>query len=211
MAYQFSPSSSSPPLSPTAPPPYVGAGPDGVLRAELIADDALGPRLCRGALLTPGWMLRQSLPAAVGALVAAVAASSTDSRPPAVVTVVVVLGLFLLAQATMLTLGIALGQRRMRRIMPAGTPVGAEFTPVVDRAPGGSDLLADSARTVRSGRGQLAGGAALHGPAHRRAVTAGTGATAGDRRLPGPLPATWIPAPMTAMLSRAGRPDATRT
>ncbi|WP_238534859.1 hypothetical protein [Gordonia polyisoprenivorans] len=130
MAYQFSPSSSSPPLSPTAPPPYVGAGPDGVLRAELIADDALGPRLCRGALLTPGWMLRQSLPAAVGALVAAVAASSTDSWPPAVVTVVVVLGLFLLAQATMLTLGIALGQRRMRRIMPAGTPVGAEFTPL---------------------------------------------------------------------------------
>ncbi|WP_249154769.1 hypothetical protein [Gordonia polyisoprenivorans] len=130
MASPFSPSSSSPPLSPTAPPPYVGAGPDGVLRAELIADDALGPRLCRGALLTPGWMLRQSVPAAVGALVAAVAASFTDSWPPAVVTVVVVLGLFLLAQAAMLTLGIVLGQRRMRRIMPAGTPVGAEFTPL---------------------------------------------------------------------------------
>lgn len=129
VAYQFSPSSFSPPLSPTAPPPYVGAGPDGVLRTELIADDALGSRLCRGALLRSGWMLRQSLPAAVGALVAAVAASSTDSWPLAVVTVVVVLGLFLLAQATMLTLGIVLGQRRMRRIMPAGTPVGAEFTP----------------------------------------------------------------------------------
>ena len=40
-------------------------------RVHAIADDALGPRLCRGALLTPGWMLRQSVPAAVGALVAA--------------------------------------------------------------------------------------------------------------------------------------------
>ncbi|MGX7694722.1 hypothetical protein [Gordonia polyisoprenivorans] len=130
MSSPFSPSTFSPSLSPTAPSPYVGAGPDGVLRTHLIADDALGPRLCRGALLTPGWMLRQSVPAAVGALVAALAASSTDSWPPAVVTVVVVLGLFLLAQAAMLTLGIALGQRRMRRIMPAGTPVGAEFTPL---------------------------------------------------------------------------------
>ncbi|UZF57426.1 hypothetical protein [Gordonia polyisoprenivorans] len=131
MSSEFSPPSfSPPPVSPTAPPRYAGAGPDGVLRTHVIADDVLGPRLCRGALLTPGWLLRQSLPLVVGAFLAAIVASSTDSWPPAVVTVVVVLGLVLLAQATMLTLGIVLGQRRMRRIMPAGTPVGAEFTPL---------------------------------------------------------------------------------
>lgn len=112
------------------PPPYPGSGPDGVLRTHLIAGHATAERLCRG-VLSPRWIVRQmSVNVGLGVIVVVFVGLTGHDLVLALASAVFLVAVILIVTALLIGVVMLRTRRRMRRLIPAGTPMAAEFTPL---------------------------------------------------------------------------------